>query len=474
MSYCLNPDCPYPHNNLDAKFCQRCGAKLLLGDRYRSLRPIGSGGMGQTFLAVDESIPSKPQCVIKQFRLLDQGSRNLEKAAALFRQEAVRLDDLGHHPQIPALLGHYERSPRQYLVQEFIDGQNLAQELDQCGAFNETKIRRLLNDLLPVLQFIHEHQVIHRDIKPENIIRRRADGNLVLVDFGAAKSATTTSLAKTGTVIGSAGYAAPEQGFGKATFASDIYSLGVTCIHLLTLIPPFDLFDSGDGKWIWRDYLVENYISPELGLVLDKMLESAIARRYQSAEEVLNALNFQPKTSNLQSRISGDNAALMPRNDPGRLAMSYVFWTTWLFGVGGIHRLYNGKIFTGLLWLFTYGLFGIGQLIDLVLLPQIVDEYEEKLRAKLGVSVYGIPLSEPPAIAKLLSNPIGQQQIHQLVKAAAIRQGKISVTQAVMDTGMSFNQVETLFTQLVQSGYVSRYKDIHTGVVIYEFNELVN
>ena len=120
------------------------------------------------------------------------------------------------------------------IVQTFIDGQNLEQELEVEGAFNESKIRHLLRDLLPVLQFLHENHVIHRDIKPSNIIRRGSDGKLVLVDFGTARYVTGTFLARTGTVIGSAAYIAPEQLMGKAVYASDLYSLGVSCIHLLT------------------------------------------------------------------------------------------------------------------------------------------------------------------------------------------------------------------------------------------------
>ncbi|MBW4620537.1 MAG: protein kinase [Cyanosarcina radialis HA8281-LM2] len=293
MSYCLNPACQKPQNPKDARFCIRCGSKLLLSDRYRALKLIGKGGFGRTFLAVDEFKPSKPLCVIKQFFPQAQGTNSFEKAAELFQQEAVRLDELGNHPQIPSLLAYCTCDRRQYLVQEFIDGQNLAAELSERGAFNETQIRQLLNDLLPLLQFVHQHQVIHRDLKPENIIRRRADNQLVLVDFGAAKFATGTALARTGTVIGSAGFVAPEQAIGKATFASDIYSLGVTCIHLLTAIEPFDLYSVNEGTWVWRDYLTQP-ISQHLGQILDRMLENAINRRYQSASEILQDLNRSP------------------------------------------------------------------------------------------------------------------------------------------------------------------------------------
>ncbi len=152
-----------------------------------------------------------------------------------------QMDGLGRHPQIPELLAYFTQDNRQYLLQEFIDGKNLQQELEESGAFDKSQILELLKSLLPVLEFIHSKRVIHRDIKPENIIRRKTDNqypvlassspeNIILVDFGAAKYATMTALAVTGTVIGSAGYVAPEQAVGKATFASDIYRT-----HLVSL-----------------------------------------------------------------------------------------------------------------------------------------------------------------------------------------------------------------------------------------------
>uniref|UniRef100_UPI0035C926E3 protein kinase domain-containing protein n=1 Tax=Plectonema radiosum TaxID=945768 RepID=UPI0035C926E3 len=298
MSYCLNPRCPKPENADDVKFCQTCGSKLLLKERYRAIKPIGQGGFGITFLAVDEDKPSKPRCVIKQFYPQAQGTSTLQKAVELFTQEAMRLDELGKHPQIPELLAYFTQDDRQFLVQEFIDGQNLAQESAQNGAFNETQIRQLLNDLLSVLQFCHQKQVIHRDIKPENIIRRSplskgGWGDLVLVDFGAAKIASNAALNQTGTSIGTPEYVAPEQIRGKAIFASDIYSLGATCVCLLTERSPFDSYDINNDTWIWRQYL-KTPINQELGRVLDKMLESIPVRRYQTVDEVLRDLNQQP------------------------------------------------------------------------------------------------------------------------------------------------------------------------------------
>jgi serine/threonine protein kinase len=306
MSYCLNPRCQKPQNTNDVRFCLTCGSKLLLKDRYRAIKPIGQGGFGRTFLAVDEDKPSKPHCVIKQFYPQAQGTSTVQKAVELFNQEAMRLDELGEHPQIPDLLAYFTQEDRQYLVQEFIDGYNLAQEIAQTGIFSETQIRHLLYDLLPVLQFCHTHHVIHRDIKPENIIRRRSlpgrstaiaqgnPGNLVLVDFGASKVATNENLNKTGTSIGSPEYVAPEQIRGKALFASDIYSLGVTCIHLLTGKSPFDLHDIHNDTWIWRQFLTTP-LSHELAAILDSMLQTIPARRYQAVDEVLQDLNqWQP------------------------------------------------------------------------------------------------------------------------------------------------------------------------------------
>jgi len=287
-------------NFLDTKFCSQCRSKLLIQERYRALRVIGQGGFGKTFLAQDEGKPSKPRCVIKQFIYDDPTT--LREAQRLFEQEAVRLDDLGKHLQIPDLLAHCQQDGRQYLVQEFIDGDNLLQELNKQGKFSETKIKDLLLDLLPVLQFIHVGNVIHRDIKPENVIRRRSDGKLVLVDFGAAKVASRTALAKTGTTIGSAEYTAPEQARGKAVFASDIYALGVTCIYLLTQISPFDLYSDHEDKWVWRDFLDGNVVSNGLGVAINKMLEKGLGRRYQTVAEMLAML--QPQGTSTTGQVS--------------------------------------------------------------------------------------------------------------------------------------------------------------------------
>lgn len=444
MSFCLNPECAIPQNVDGADHCAHCGSVLRLRQRYRAIAPLGQGGFGRTFLAIDEKKKGQPRCVIKQCLPQSQIPKHLTKAKALFKSEAARLKELGHHPQIPALLASIHQDQHQYLVQEFIDGPTLEQELQSHGAFTESQVGWVLASLLPVLEFIHSQDVIHRDIKPANIVRwtqppqiqptsprgkstsakaktapppepssdpsrglplppsqpmdwvellqalaREAangfrDGaiatepfslgvasrlarvsrsigiadysrcqqladqfsayetltpaqrqylvadasrtlyelrrryeltptnttlaasvgmstahsaaassipaNLVLVDFGAAKAVQPQALSQTGTIIGSPEYLAPEQALGKAVYASDLYSLGVTCLHLLTHTSPLDLFDSDHHVWNWRRYLKQP-ISQSLARILDKLVNPALKRRYASASAVLHDLS---------------------------------------------------------------------------------------------------------------------------------------------------------------------------------------
>jgi formylglycine-generating enzyme required for sulfatase activity len=292
MSQCLNPACIY-QNPQGTNFCQECGDKILLDNRYRPIKFLGEGGFGRTFQAVDEKRLNTP-CVIKQFLPQQAGSAALKKATELFQQEAKRLQELGKHPQIPDLEAFFSQDNRLYLVQDFIDGQNLLQEFQNQGTLNEPQIRNILIELLPVLQFIHDNKVIHRDIKPENIIRSKK-GKLFLIDFGVSKETSGSILTRIGTTVGTSGYAPPEQLRGTAYHNSDLYSLAVTCVRLLTgHFPKSDgsdqLFDTNRMEWQWRKYVS---LSQELIDVLETMLRDIPANRYQSATEVLAALSNQ-------------------------------------------------------------------------------------------------------------------------------------------------------------------------------------
>ena len=268
---------------------------MLLQERYRLMKQIGNGGFCKTFLTVDEGQFPPVPCVVQELLPESETSKS-------FQQKAQQLEKLGKHPQIPALLAYFPQNEYFYLVQEFITGTNLAQVVEEEGAFNETQIWQLLEDVLPVFQFISDRNIIHRDLKPHNIIRRSPitkKGNLVIVDFSTAKILTEIDRLTSQTSIGSPEYAAPEQARGKAVFASDLYSLGVTCIYLLTQIPPFDLFDIANDCWVWQQYLTTK-VSDRLAQILDKLLQNAVNRRFQSADEVMQAMGMECKTQNFK------------------------------------------------------------------------------------------------------------------------------------------------------------------------------
>jgi serine/threonine protein kinase len=306
MSYCLNPNCVQPENPPQSNFCRSCGGILRLRDRYLAVQPIGQGGFGRTFKAIDEDKPSKPFCVIKQFFPQVEGTTAAQKAAELFTQEASALEQLDYS-NIPKLLAYFiTPDGRQYLVQEFIDGQNLKDELEQHGKFSALQIRELLTTTLSTLEYIHQLGFIHRDIKPENIIRRTDNRQLYLVDFGAAKLTALVGVrgasacasgrlppnaeaSVPGTTIGTPEFMAPEQGWGRSFPSSDLYSLGVTCLNLLTGISPFNLFDDNLGTWIWQDRLTAP-VDPQLATIIDKLIQPKPIDRYQTVRAAIDAL----------------------------------------------------------------------------------------------------------------------------------------------------------------------------------------
>ena len=309
MICCLNPDCPNPLNTDGTRVCETCGTPLVLflRNRFRVIRVLSDeGGFGRTYLAEDVD-KLKELCVIKQLAPKLPGNWALKKAMELFQKEATRLQQLGEHSQIPTLLAYFEQDNYLYLVQQFIDGQNLSKELQfrrrrlgkQTCLYTEAEIRQMLLDLLPVLKYIHERGVVHRDIKPQNIIRRKKDGRLTLIDFGSSKQLTARVQIKAGTSIGSHGYCPIEQiRDGVAFPASDLFSLGATCFHLLTGMSPFKLWTENGYNWVndWRQYLSQP-IDEQLALVLEKLLKKDIKQRYQSADQAFSDLSPKPLES---------------------------------------------------------------------------------------------------------------------------------------------------------------------------------
>jgi serine/threonine protein kinase len=314
---CTRPSCAKPLNffsDLDTeakirtvqqRYCTTCGMPLLLADRYLPSKLLGEGGFGAAFLACDRYKPKLPLCVVKQFKPsndLDPHERAV--AQELFEREAVVLEELGQkHPQIPNLYAFFtpivqntQRTSEEqyfYLAQEFIDGQDLEQELADKGEFSEAEVSEILIEILKILEFVHANHTIHRDIKPSNIMRNR-QGVLYLLDFGAVKQITAGGgNPKKSTGIFSMGFAPPEQMSGAQIYPStDIYALAVTCLNLLTGKEVEELYDSFNHTWQWHNFVPN--ISDRLKQILDQMLLPTPAHRFQSAREAIEAFAVQP------------------------------------------------------------------------------------------------------------------------------------------------------------------------------------
>lgn len=266
----------------------------VLQSRYRLMQLLGQGGFGRTYLAEDLN-RFEEKCAIKEFNPLQGEDRFSDKATQLFQREAAILYQI-QHPQIPQFRATFEEDQRLFLVQDYVDGTTYRDLLEtrrqNNTAFSETEVRQFLQQILPVLAHIHGKGIIHRDITPDNIIQRRADQQPVLIDFGVVKEVVTRiqlpDTTAQATTVGKLGYAPSEQmQTGRAYPNSDLYSLAVTAIVLLTGKEPQDLFDDVNLAWHWTQYAS---VSPSLAQVLTKALNYRPGDRYQSVSEMAQAL----------------------------------------------------------------------------------------------------------------------------------------------------------------------------------------
>lgn len=267
----------------------------LLDHRYQVTQVLATGGFGQTYIAQDTRRPGNPICVVKHLKPANSDPRVFDTAKRLFHSEAETLEYLGNHDQIPRLLAYFDENQEFFLVQEFIDGHTLSEELIPSQRWSESQVIQLLLEVLSVLEFVHHQGVIHRDIKPDNIIRRASDYKLVLVDFGAVKQLrsplVTVGAQLTATVaIGTPGYMPTEQGQGKPRPNSDIYSLGMIAIQALTGVPASQLQEDPDtGELLWQHLAPVN---DQLAAVLTKMVRYHFKDRYQNVTEALHACRY--------------------------------------------------------------------------------------------------------------------------------------------------------------------------------------
>ena len=268
---------------------------LLLNNRYQVLESLGKGGFGETFLAIDTHMPSERKCVIKQLKPAVQSPVVPDWLKERFAKEAAILEELGEkHPQIPTLYAYFSQGGDFYLVQEWIEGETLTQIHQRQGNLSPNQVKEILIGILPVLDYIHNCYIIHRDIKPDNIIIRSYDKKPVLIDFGIVKESVATMVHSNGNTpysvaLGTPGYMASEQAAGRPIASSDLYSLGLTAVFLLTgKTPQYLASDPNTAEILWRKEAPD--IKSSLGNIIDRAIRFHPRDRFSTAKEMLQAL----------------------------------------------------------------------------------------------------------------------------------------------------------------------------------------
>lgn len=301
---------------------------VLINNRYRILETLGRGGFGETYLVEDLHLPSSRKCVLKQLKPIVQNSPIPLWMKERFQREAAILEELGAASnQIPELYAYFSENQQFYLVQEWIEGETLAQKWQREGNLTGEQVKQILIEILPVLDFVHSRKIVHRDIKPENIILQGSNLLPVLIDFGALKEAVATTVHNSSNVsaaIGTPGYMPSEQAAGRPLYSSDLYSLGLTAIFLLTGKTPHELdIDPQTGEIIWQQYAQD--VESTLIEIIDRAVRFHPRDRFSDASQMLSAL--QPHHSNVNGRVTGATVKVSPAvtafNQRGLNTVSY-------------------------------------------------------------------------------------------------------------------------------------------------------
>lgn len=322
-----------------------------LNNRYQIIKTLGSGGFGDTFLAKDTHLPSQKYCVIKQLKPVINNAEMSQLTEERFAREAAILEDLGeHNSQIPKLYAYFSDKKQFYLIQEYIEGETLTKVVEKQGKLREEIVKQILSNLLPVLDYIHTRGIVHRDIKPDNIILRNNDNLPVLIDFGAVKETMGTIVNNRGNytnsiIIGTPGFMPPEQSIGRPVFSSDLYSLSLVAVYLLTGKLPQEIpTNPRNGEFIFDQFT--NYISPHLIGVLKRAINEHPQNRFQTAKEMLKALTNNSINPPNNSYMAPTVKMVAPTEiddipDENKLGMWVIFITIIIGGIFGLNLIFS-------------------------------------------------------------------------------------------------------------------------------------
>lgn len=301
---------------------------VLLSNRYQVLNVLGDGGFGKTFLVEDTQMPSNRRCVLKQLKPVHDNPQTNQMVRDRFQREAAILEKLGEqHDQIPRLHAYFSEADQFYLVEEWVEGDTLSQRVQKEGPQSEKTVQIIIAELLAVIAHVHSAGIVHRDIKPDNIILRDRDGKPVLIDFGAVKETMNTVIdshanSSHSIVVGTPGYMPAEQLSGRPVFASDIYSVGMTAIYMLTGKIPQELdINPQTGELLWRQHAP--HVSTEFGNFLDCAIHMNTQSRFRVVSEMMSILNnlilnnmAAPATDFPETRQSSQTIISAPTDPP--------------------------------------------------------------------------------------------------------------------------------------------------------------
>ncbi|HEY9695201.1 MAG TPA: protein kinase [Oculatellaceae cyanobacterium] len=428
----------------------------ILQNRYRVTKLLGIGGFGRTYLA-EEQDRFNEICVIKEFNPTDIGTEVLEKSKELFHREAAVLYKI-QHPQIPKFRAAFEQGKRLFLVQDFVDGRTYAalleERLEQGKTFSEVEAIEFLQQILPVLEYVHTQGIIHRDISLDNIILRDRDRLPILIDFGVVKAGLaklpSSQQLTHATTVGKLGYAPNEQlQTGQVSPNSDLYALAVSVVVMMTGRKPEKLLDESTMTWRWHQWLPS--ITPWFAKVLNRMLSLRPNNRYQSASEVIQALRalegLVAKTSP-DVKNSGANPpiplhkvtrrATPVRPQPAKKTFNFQFNSPWIL-VGLIS-----------------GVFLLLAIVPVMLLGSMFPTSNLQVSPRLAKALKGSKVSSPTPVAGLSPSPtpstVGQSETINLVLGQATsKQGRLVANNNITYV-IAAQQGQQLNTSVVKGG----------------------